>query len=390
MRRKGVLLVTAVALVSLPGLAAAQEESTTTTAPAAAPTTTIAPEPQAAPEAVVGVGDEASFRAALVALSADPAGPHTIDLTADITLALGTDPTYTGTEDLTIDGHGFVLDGGGTSRVLDIASPTPVSVTFFEVTVTGGSTTGNGGAVIARNGSTVSLNRSTFFGNQADGAGGAAFATGSFTALSSTIVDNAAGTRGGAVATSGFGANDQLGFIYATVTGNAAPAGANLSLDGGQFGLIGAVIAEPAGGGRNCLRTGGSTGGGASFLDDDSCGGNPSPGVDPLLGPLQDNGGPTPTRLPLPGSPLIDAFWVDAAPQVLPSCDQVGGIDAIDQRGEPRLVDGDHETRISMFHGPRPVQADCDIGAVEAAFVAVPGEPTEPTGPVAAAPGFTG
>src|SRR5207248_6301617 len=29
--------------------------------------------------------------------------------------------------------------------------------------------------------------------------------------------------------------------------------------------------------------------------------------LDPMLGPLQDNGGPTPTRLPLPGSPLLDA-----------------------------------------------------------------------------------
>jgi len=29
--------------------------------------------------------------------------------------------------------------------------------------------------------------------------------------------------------------------------------------------------------------------------------------TDPLLGPLQDNGGPTLTQLPLPGSPAIDA-----------------------------------------------------------------------------------
>jgi hypothetical protein len=389
-RRSVLILAAAVALVSLPSLAAAQEEEpTTTTAEVpASPPTTAAPAPEAAPEAVVGVGDETAYRAALVALSADPAGPHVIDLTADITLSLGTDPIYTGTEDLTVNGHGFVLDGGGTSRVLDVASATPVNVTFFEVTVTGGSTTGNGGAVIARNGSSLNLNRSTFFDNQASGAGGAVLATGSFNALNSTIADNVAGARGGGVATDGFGPNDSFGFVYATVTGNAAPAGANLYFDGGQFGLIGAVIAEPAGGGRNCSRTGGGGAGGASFLDDDSCHvGVPSSGTDPLLGPLQDNGGPTPTRLPLPGSPLIDAFYVDVAPQVLPSCDQVGGAGAVDQRGEPRLVDGDHETRISMFHGPRPVEADCDIGAVEAAFV--PG-PEEPTGPVAAGPAFTG
>lgn len=48
--------------------------------------------------------------------------------------------------------------------------------------------------------------------------------------------------------------------------------------------------------------------------------------VDPLLGPLADNGGPTPTHLPLPGSPAIDAG--DPA---------FAGPPAIDQRGLPRI-----------------------------------------------------
>ena len=33
--------------------------------------------------------------------------------------------------------------------------------------------------------------------------------------------------------------------------------------------------------------------------------GNLAPGTNPMLGPLQDNGGPTLTRAPLPGSPLV-------------------------------------------------------------------------------------
>jgi hypothetical protein len=121
-------------------------------------------------------------------------------------------------------------------------------------------------------------------------------------------------------------------------------------------------------------------------VDDGTCGA--SPAGSPELGPLTDNGGPTLTRLPLPGSPVIDAVPVDVAPQVLSDgCAQPALTGGVDQRGEPRLVDGDHETRISSFHGPRPVEADCDQGAVEASFVAVPGEPT---GPVAAGPAFTG
>src|SRR5438270_8966073 len=51
--------------------------------------------------------------------------------------------------------------------------------------------------------------------------------------------------------------------------------------------------------------------------------------LDPRLGPLQDNGGPTATRLPLPGSPLINAG--DPAFQPPP---------ATDQRGRPRVQNG--------------------------------------------------
>src|SRR5207249_2109811 len=50
--------------------------------------------------------------------------------------------------------------------------------------------------------------------------------------------------------------------------------------------------------------------------------------VDPMLGPLQANGGPTPTRLPLPGSPAIDAGNNAAASG------------ALDQRGLNRIVNG--------------------------------------------------
>lgn len=55
-------------------------------------------------------------------------------------------------------------------------------------------------------------------------------------------------------------------------------------------------------------------------------------GVDPLLGPLADNGGPTLTHLPQPGSPVFDAGDPAFAPPP-----------AVDQRGEPRVM-----TRIDM------------------------------------------
>lgn len=62
--------------------------------------------------------------------------------------------------------------------------------------------------------------------------------------------------------------------------------------------------------------------------------------VDSMLGPLTDNGGPTPTHMPMLGSPAIDAADSELA---------------TDQRGNARLADGDGDgIRVS------------DIGAVEA------------------------
>jgi hypothetical protein len=78
---------------------------------------------------------------------------------------------------------------------------------------------------------------------------------------------------------------------------------------------------------------------GYNLADDTSCGfTEPTDLVvaDAMLGPLQDNGGPTETHDLLPGSPAIDAGSMDCPPP------------ATDQRGVAR-----------------PQGAGCDIGAVE-------------------------
>jgi hypothetical protein len=73
-------------------------------------------------------------------------------------------------------------------------------------------------------------------------------------------------------------------------------------------------------------------------------------GVDPRLGPLAANGGPTFTRPPLPGSPAIDAGNPAAPGSGGAACEPV------DQRGVARPQDGDGDGA-----------ARCDIGAVELA-----------------------
>lgn len=78
----------------------------------------------------------------------------------------------------------------------------------------------------------------------------------------------------------------------------------------------------------------------AGILDEIAAGDGNQVGIDPQLGLLADNGGPTLTHLPQPGSPVFDAG--DPA---------FGGVPSVDQRGEARVL-----TRL-------------DMGSVESAFL---------------------
>lgn len=80
------------------------------------------------------------------------------------------------------------------------------------------------------------------------------------------------------------------------------------------------------------------------MASDDTCGltgPGDRQGVDPLLAPLADNGGPTATHLPLAASPLRDAIAAGTSGL----CDAAA---PLDQRGVLR-----------------PQGTGCDIGSVE-------------------------
>jgi len=111
--------------------------------------------------------------------------------------------------------------------------------------------------------------------------------------------------------------------------------------------IFGSVLSAPQAGYTNCAAPMTVTSKGYNFADDPSCaltatGDTQTPGADPLLGPLADNGGNTPTLLPQTGSPLLDKIPA-AACQTPPAT----GV-TTDQRTEPR-----------------PGFEQCDIGAVE-------------------------
>jgi hypothetical protein len=95
---------------------------------------------------------------------------------------------------------------------------------------------------------------------------------------------------------------------------------------------------------------GNATGCDFPFIETDLVGTEETP-IDPMLGPLADNGGPTQTHALLPGSPAIDAGNPDEPGTTEGSCE------VTDQRGVYRPLDGDGDGA-----------AVCDIGAFEKAL----------------------
>jgi CSLREA domain-containing protein len=176
-----------------------------------------------------------------------------------------------------------------------------------------------------------------------DGAG-VAVAT-EATLINSTVSGNATGNCGpegcfgGGISIGTFG---NLLLLHSTVTNNNADSGGDGIGGFGAVTLINSVL-------DNCLSGSLSlTSGGHNIDSDGSCGlTHPTdlPNADPMLGPLQDNGGPTWTHALQLGSPAIDAIPVaDCAATWT------------DQRGLWRPQQGDGTGA-----------ALCDIGAYEVA-----------------------
>ncbi len=216
-----------------------------------------------------------------------------------------------------------------------------------------GDTTGGGG--IANHGSMTvrdSLITANTTGGQAEGAGGIHnFGAGSFLVIiNSTISDNRADPQGGSPGGGGISNKDDgtIIMINSTVAGNEASSEAGgifTRNDGSVTTLINTVVADNQGG--NCPQVGfyvPPQSLGHNLDSDGSCGlsgpGDLS-GVDPLLGELADNGGPTLTHALLAASPAIGAADDAECP-------------AADQRGAVRPSGG------------------CDIGAYEAGAAAPP------------------
>jgi len=269
-----------------------------------------------------------------------------------------------------------ILDGSGSiGPVVVIAGATP-HVTLSGVTITNGFSFGNGAGII--NNGVLTLLRSAVTGNRSQSpcpsgrgcvlrGGGILNATGArLTIGNSTVSDNHVSIPGCSVfycaaAGGGIYNGGTLVLYNSTISGNTSGPGnygsgissggsakisnSTLSGNGPGGGLYGTATVENSIVADGC--SGSITSIGYNLSSDDSCNFTSAGDLnntDPLLGPLQYNGGPTQTLALPPGSPAVDAGDPNGC------TDGLGHLLKTDQRAKPR---------------PGTANTGCDMGAYE-------------------------
>jgi hypothetical protein len=266
--------------------------------------------------------------------------------------------------DSTINDNTTTAGGGGISN--------NGTLTVISSTISNNSTTGvsiDGGGIYNRFGGKVTLTSSSINNNTTTGSGGGIANSGTLTVTDSTISGNTAsgdGFQGG-----GGIVNDSSSEVVvtnSTISGNSAPGefasgGGVRNISAAEVTFRNSTISD------NSASSVGGTGGGIynenttltlantiianstagreydrdyhgtaltlqgnNIVEDGSVTGGNVINADPNLGPLQDNGGPTLTHLPLAGSPAINA-GVNAEAQA-----PDGSPLTTDQRGSTRIV----------------------------------------------------
>lgn len=252
--------------------------------------------------------------------------------------------------------------GGGVCSV----GTTLTRLALFDSTVTRNSATSGGGVFSGGIGAKADIRRTRIGENVATSAGGGVCNTGMMTLEASTIDQNRARSGGGIdhfgaslsltnvtisanVATdNGGGLHNRSNSVLANVTfwantASGPEAGSSIFNDEAELSIRNSIVAR-SDMQANCFNSGGIIHSlGHNLENADTCGLDATGDMvdtDPLLGPLQDNGGSTPTHALLLGSPAIDKGDESSCP-------------GTDQRGYPR-----------------PQGLACDIGAYEVGAMA--------------------
>lgn len=294
--------------------------------------------------------------------SANGGGGLYVDADNDPVGGLTTD-TVTITDSIVRNNRALAGSGGG----VYIDDETGGEALFERTTIAGNRSSGNGGGIqfYGHHGPST-IRQSTISGNSAGGPGGGfSFDTaypgspGRLLVENSTVSSNKSDTNGGGAYIDN-SENKPVSFINSTIAGNAADLGGGIARVQFDVSISSTVLAGntallPTQ--RDLADVGASPG---SFIVGDSLIQSPTNatftqaaanlvGVDPLLGPLADNGGPTRTQLPAEGSPVINKGVANGL--------------TVDQRGLPRTANG-----------------GTDIGSVELADAKVEGAKVQTAG----------
>ncbi|KPL90321.1 right-handed parallel beta-helix repeat-containing protein [Herpetosiphon geysericola] len=237
-------------------------------------------------------------------------------------------------------------DGSANVRIFDITLTTSITLTHLRLENAIGS---NGGAIRSRG--NLTIRDSIFTNNRASNSGGAVYAdTGILTIYQSFFDSNSAGVNGGAI----WSESNTTSLINNTLVGNTAPNGGGFAVFNVTANLVHTTFSANSGTNAADLRiTSSSVNSFNTILANSRSGPNCAGSLvlintliedgscaatligDPLLAPIAEYAGSTPTMALLPGSPAIDAG--DSAVCALS-----------DQRGIAR-----------------PQGAGCDLGAFE-------------------------
>ncbi len=228
----------------------------------------------------------------------------------------------------------------GNGGALHITGPGTVTVTGSNIT--GNTASAEGGGLWNSASGTLTVDKSTLRDNMATGAaadhggGGLYNDGGALTVSNSTISGNSTQATGGGI----LNVAGTTAVINVTLYENSAANGASgLNSAAGTTTIANSIVAHDAALGADCV---GVTANSTNLDSDGTC--QASIMADPKLGPLQLNGGTTPTHELLADSPAINAG--DNA-----SC-AAAPINNLDQRGQAR-----------------PFGATCDLGAYERAGI---------------------
>lgn len=177
------------------------------------------------------------------------------------------------------------------------------TVSIINSTLSNNSAANFGGAINNPGGSMLIIRNSTLSNNSSDNDGGAITNLGGILDIANSLVlNNTADNCGGGIGNIGTIINVQNTIVAGNVgLGNGALPPAD------DFCNLGAVTDVTSAGGNLIGQVSATDGTIGVFNQPNDQTGTPANRLDPLVGPLADNGGPTLTHLLLEGSPAIDA-----------------------------------------------------------------------------------